>query len=104
MGLRTFGLEATDAERRSCLPPLASSRQGKPLNWHLPDGDGDYHFEGTVQADKFSPLLFRRRPPTFSRKNIADSTLTGAFFSGKHYVPLGRGGGTPSSSWQMPTR
>ena len=48
---------------------------------------GDYRFlEGTVQADKFYLSVFDgSHAYLFHGKILPDGTLTGAFFSGKHY-------------------
>ncbi|MBK9017964.1 MAG: TlpA family protein disulfide reductase [Saprospiraceae bacterium] len=83
----TFGLESTDAEEKP-YPAIGEFKQvGNHLTGTFLTETGDYRFlEGTVQADKFYLSCFDgAHAYLFHGKILPDSTLTGAFFSGKHY-------------------
>ena len=83
----TFGLESwPDAE--DPYPAIGEFKQvGNHLTGTFLTETGDYRFlEGTVQADKFYLSCFDgAHAYLFHGKILPDSTLTGAFFSGKHY-------------------
>ncbi|MBI5915693.1 MAG: TlpA family protein disulfide reductase [Bacteroidetes bacterium] len=83
----TFGLESSDEEEQP-YPAIGEFRQvGNLLTGTFLTETGDYRYlEGTVQADKFYLSCFDGyHAYLFQGKILPDSTLTGAFFSGKHY-------------------
>ncbi|MBI1226834.1 MAG: redoxin domain-containing protein [Bacteroidetes bacterium] len=82
-----FGLESWP-EAEEPFPAIGEFKQdGNRLIGTFMTETGDYRFlEGTVQADKFYLSCFDGAHAfLFQGKILADSTLTGAFFSGKHY-------------------
>lgn len=79
----TFGLEENDP-----YPAIAEFRQnGNHLEGTFRTETGDYRFlEGTVQEDKFYLSCFDGAHAfLFTGKIMPDGSLTGGFFSGKHY-------------------
>ncbi len=79
----TFGLDEEEP-----YPAIAEFKQeGNRLTGTFQTETGDYRFlEGTVQEDKFYLSVFDGSHAfLFKGKILPDSTLTGAFFSGKHY-------------------
>ncbi len=83
----TFGLESTDEEEVP-YPAIGEFRQeGNRLTGTFMTETGDYRYlEGTVQADKFYLSCFDgAHAYLFKGKILPDSTLTGAFYAGKHY-------------------
>jgi len=82
----TFGLESNVEEQP--YPTIGEFKQeGNRLTGTFLTETGDYRFlEGTVQEDKFYLSCFDGSHAfLFQGKILADSTLTGAFYSGKHY-------------------
>ena len=80
----TFGLDGQEAP----YPAIAEFEQeGPQLTGTFRTETGDYRYlEGTVQEDKFYLSCFDGSHAfLFHGKILPDSTLTGAFFSGKHY-------------------
>ncbi|HFA48376.1 MAG TPA: TlpA family protein disulfide reductase [Bacteroidetes bacterium] len=80
----TFGLKENDP-----YPAIGDFKQeGNRLTGTFMTETGDYRFlEGTVQADKFWLSVFDGAHAfLFEGKILNDNELTGAFYSGKHYV------------------
>jgi hypothetical protein len=80
----TFGL---DEESKKTYPAIAEFKQtGNQLTGTFRTETGDYQYlEGTVQADQFYLSYFDGSHAfLFHGKILPDSSLTGAFFSGKH--------------------
>ncbi|MCU0348331.1 MAG: TlpA family protein disulfide reductase [Saprospiraceae bacterium] len=83
----TFGLESFP-EAEEPYPAIGEFKQvGNRLTGTFLTETGDYRFlEGTVQEDKFYLSCFDGSHAfLFHGKILPDGTLTGAFFSGKHY-------------------
>ncbi len=83
----TFGLESFP-EPEETYPAIAEFKQeGNRLTGTFLTETGDYRFlEGTVQDDKFYLSCFDGSHAfLFKGKILPDNTLTGAFYSGKHY-------------------
>ncbi len=79
-----FGLAENDP-----YPAIGEFKQnGNHLQGTFRSETGDYRFlEGTVQGDKMYLSCFDgAHAYLFTAKIISDSTLTGAYFSGKHYT------------------
>lgn len=82
-----FGFESFP-ESEEPYPAIGEFKhEGNRLTGTFMTETGDYRFlEGTVQADKFYLSCFDgAHAYLFHGKILPDSTLTGAFFSGKHY-------------------
>ncbi len=80
----TFGLDEDEP-----YPAIGDFKQeGNRLTGTFMTETGDYRFlEGTVQADKFWLSVFDGAHAfLFEGKILDDNNLTGAFYSGKHYV------------------
>lgn len=80
----TFGLQENEP-----YPAIGDFKQdGNHLKGTFMTETGDYRFlEGTVQDDKFWLSVFDGAHAfLFEGKIISDNELTGAFYSGKHYV------------------
>lgn len=82
-----FGLESWPEEEEP-FPAIGEFKQeGNRLTGTFLTETGDYRYlEGTVQEDKFYLSTFDGSHAfLFQGKILADSTITGAFYSGKHY-------------------
>jgi thiol-disulfide isomerase/thioredoxin len=82
-----FGLESWP-EAEEPYPAVGEFKQeGNRLTGTFLTETGDYRYlEGTVQADKFYLSCFDGAHAfLFHGKALANGTLTGAYFSGKHY-------------------
>jgi thiol-disulfide isomerase/thioredoxin len=83
----TFGLESWP-EAEEVFPAIGEFKQeGNRLTGTFLTETGDYRYlEGTVQEDKFYLSTFDgTHAYLFQGKILPDSTITGAFYSGKHY-------------------
>lgn len=96
----TFGLDGDDP-----WPAIGEfSQKGNELTGTFLTETGDYRFlEGTVQGDRFYLSCFDAAHAfLFEGKIMEDGTLSGAFFSGKHYKTTWEGKPDPDASLTDP--